>query len=164
MKTVFMTLALVLGLSQANATAAPAWACSMHFKGEASGVKILVGFYNFNGTGNLNCTSATGERKLYPIKLTMKAAPLSPQISFGKMELNGLAADISLFNTNPDALLGNYYIAQGQAAIIAGVGIITAIHTNPPEVALKISLQFAKGFGINLGLNRLKIELDQSRM
>ncbi len=166
MKAVLLSLALVFGLSQAHAQveqqevkSLPAWACAMHFKGKAAGVKFLLGFYHFDGVGTLNCTSASGVKKSYPIKLTMKAKPLSAQISLGKMELTGLAADISLFSSNPEALLGNYYLVQGQASVIRGLGIITAVHTDLPSLSLNISLQFAKGFGINLGLNKLKIEL-----
>ncbi len=171
MKKIMMALTMLVGMSQAHAQldtqevkSAPAWICSMHFKGQATGVKFLLGFYQFNGTGELNCVSASGVHQSYPIKLTMKAKALSPQISFGHMELTGLAADISLFNTDPASLFGNYLVVQGQAAIIGGVGIITAVHTDLSSLSLSLSLQFAKGFGINLGLNKLKIELADSKI
>lgn len=164
MKKVLLTLALVFGAAQAHAMQAPAWACSLDFSGTAQGVKILIGHYAFNGTGNLDCVSPTGQTAHYPVTITMNAAPLSPEIGFGHVSLYGQAADISLFNMTPDALLGTYYVAQGQAAVIGGVGIITAVKVGAPQLDLKVSLQFARGFGINLGLNKMQIALDQSRM
>jgi hypothetical protein len=37
--------------------------------------------------------------------------------------------------------------------------LITANRIDLPTLALKVSLQFAKGFGVNLGLNRMEIAL-----
>ena len=164
MKKVLAAIAIVLGATQAQAAAAPAWVCGLNFAGTAKGIKLLIGTYSFKGEGELSCVSANGHRAEYPVTITMKAAPLSPGLSLGKMKLNGLAADISLGSQNPEDILGTYYVAQGQAAIIGGVGVITAVHADLPSLALKVSLQFARGFGINLGLNRMEIALDQSRM
>lgn len=161
MKKVILAIAMVLGVSQAHAFQAPAWACSMGFKGTAKGVKILVGSYKFSGKGNLLCVSPTGQTADYPVTVTMNAAPLSPQISLGYMQLSGQAVEFSLFNLNPEDVLGTYYIAQGQAAVAGGVGVITAAKVGLPELALQISLQFARGLGVNLGLNKMHIELDK---
>ena len=133
----------------------------MGFKGTAKGVKILVGSYKFSGKGNLLCVSPTGQTADYPVTVTMNAAPLSPQISLGYMQLSGQAVEFSLFNLNPEDVLGTYYIAQGQAAVAGGVGVITAAKVGLPELALQISLQFARGLGVNLGLNKMHIELDK---
>lgn len=163
MKKVLLTIALVLGAAQAQAFTAPAWMCKLDFAGTAKGIKVIVGSFKFDGQGDLDCISATGQTAHYPVTVLMDAAPLSPQIGFGKMKLNGMAADIALGSQNPEDILGNYYIAQGQAAILGGVGVITAVRADLPELALKVSLQFARGFGINLGLNKMVIALDESR-
>jgi hypothetical protein len=162
MKKVILAIAMVLGVSQAHAIQAPAWACSLSFKGEAEGLKLIYGHYSFDGRGNLFCFSPTGQSVNYPVRVTMNAKKLSPQISFGRMKLFGQASEFSLFNMSPKHVLGTYHVAQGQAAIIGGIGIITASKVDLPQFALQISLQFARGFGMNLGLNRMVIALDTS--
>ncbi|QDK47018.1 hypothetical protein DOM22_18565 [Bdellovibrio sp. ZAP7] len=163
MKKAFLVIAMVLGFSQAHAYTAPAWACNLNFKGTASGVKVILGNYEYNGKGTLACMSPTGQTAEYPVTVTMKAKPFSPQIALGKMELTGQAAEIALFDSNPESILGTYYVAQAQGAILGGVGLITATRIDLPTIALKVSFQFAKGFGVNLGVNRMEIALDQDR-
>lgn len=163
MKKLFVAIALVLGAAQAQAYTAPAWACNLSFKGTAQGFKVIFGKYEYNGRGDLNCISLTGQKAQYPVTVTMKAAPLSAQIALGRMELTGQAAEIALFDSNPESILGTYYVAQAQGAVLGGVGIITATRVDLPEMALKVSLQFAKGLGVNLGINRMEIALDQNR-
>lgn len=166
MKSVLVAMAMVFGLgltTQAKADI-PAWACNMTFKGKATGVKLILGKYHFNGTGDLRCISASGVKESYPITLKMKSKFIGPQVSLSKMELTGVATNIALFTNNPKDLLGNYLVAQGQAAVVGGVGVLAAAHTDIPAITLNLSLQFTKGFGINLGFDKLKIELDQDRM
>lgn len=156
-----LAIAMVLGTVSAQASEAPAWVCHLGFKGEAHGFKVLVGNYHYHGKGDLNCVSLSGKKVHYPINIFMKAKPLSPQVAFGHMELYGQAAEISLFDTTPESIFGSYLVAQGQAAVLGGVGIISATRIEFPAIALQVSLQFAKGFGVNLGLNRMVIALDQ---
>ncbi|MBC7370135.1 MAG: hypothetical protein H7326_01130 [Bdellovibrionaceae bacterium] len=182
MKTVLSTLAIVLATTmsfaahaqetltydtsdngqadvQADIQAAPAWACSMAFEGKGQGLKVILGRYRFLGYGVLNCTNVTGHHASYKVKITMRTGIVSPGVSIGKFEMKGRAADISLANSSPKALLGDYYIAQGQGAIVGGVGLLTAVKVGAPQLALKISVQFVKGFGINLSLNKMNISL-----
>lgn len=159
MKKMILAIAMVLGASQAHAFTAPAWACSLSFKGEAKGLKVIVGEYKFNGSGTLLCASPTGQHVDYPVNVTMGGALLSPQVSFGYMQLSGQSVEFSLLNLNPEDVLGTYYVAQGQAAVAGGVGVITAAKVGLPELAIQVSLQFARGLGVNLGLNKMHIEL-----
>lgn len=158
-----LMIAMVLGTASAHALEAPAWACSLSFRGQAQGIKILLGHYQYNGKGDLNCVSALGHTAHYPVTVTMKAKAFSPQVALGRMELIGQAAEIALFDTNPESILGTYYVAQAQGAVLGGVGIITATRVDLPTMALKVSLQFARGLGINVGLNRMEIALDEGR-
>lgn len=162
MKKAILAIAMFLGVSQAHAIQAPAWACSMGFKGEAQGVKVIVGTYNFEGKGDLFCVSPTGQTANYPVTVTMEARKFSPQIALGHMKLTGQAVEFSLFNLNPEDVLGTYYVAQGQAAVAGGVGVITAAKVGLPQLSLQVSLQFARGLGINLGLNKMVIALDEA--
>jgi len=163
-KILFLTLALSFGFAgfghteaQAARRSAPLWVCQLGFKGDATGFKIILGYYAFNGVGRVNCVSAIGDTVSYPVSLKMKAAPLSPSIALGRYTLYGQSAKISLFNTNPDDILGRYMVAQTHATIIGGVGAITAVKVGNPQLALTVSLQFSRGFGVDLALNQLTI-------
>lgn len=164
MKKALLAFAIILGTASAQAYEAPAWACNLSFKGVAKGFKVILGSYQFNGKGDLKCVSFSGETAHYPVNVTMKAKPLSPQVAFGRIALIGQALEISLFDADPESILGNYLVAQAQGAVIAGAGIITATRIDLPTFAVKIALQFAKGFGVNVGLTKMNISLDQERL
>ncbi len=167
MKSLLIAITLICSgvLAQAQSRISPTgWACSMGFSGQATGVKLILGYYRYNAKGNLNCISASNERVSLPITVTMHASPISANISLSKMEMKGIAANISLLNTYPEAILGNYAVLQGSVAFIGGVGAMTAVHAELPSVTLNLSLQLVKGFGFNLGINRMIVALDESRM
>ncbi len=167
MKHIAVIVALVVtgAFAQAKSRISPtAWGCSMGFNGYAKGFKVIIGTYQYKGHGTLDCVSASGERVSLPITVSMRAAPLSPTISLSRMELRGVAANISLLNTYPEAILGTYGVVQGSVALVGGVGAMTAVHAELPSVTLNLSLQLARGFGLNLGINRMVIALDESRL
>lgn len=168
MKTIItktiIALALSLSASVAAAEGVPAWICNLNFNGVSTGVQVIVGFSEFKGAGNVSCLSASGAKVEYPVVVKMKASPVAPRISLGRMHLYGEALQVAISNGTPEALLGNYVVAQGRAAIIGGVGVITAVRAADENLSLSISLQLTKGLGIDLGFSKLKIELDQSRM
>lgn len=158
MKKLIVTLSLVLmGLAAHAEKNVPAWACTMNFKGTQQGLQLILGQYKFEGHGSLTCIDPMGQHKTIPVKVEMMTAKLSPSISFGYLELYGQTAEVSLFANEPEDLMGNYLVAQGQAAVFGGVGLITAVKVDVPQVALRVSLQFAKGFGMNLGLAKMRI-------
>ena len=84
---------------------------------------------------------------------------MEPLIFIGKKKKGLCLAEIALLTTNPEAIRCTFYVAQAQGSVIEGVGLITATRIDLPTLALKVSLQFAKGFGVNLGLNRMEIAL-----
>lgn len=165
MKKVLLAMALVLGTFSAKAANASeqAWNCSFGFQGQSVGMKILVGFYHLDGRGSLKCVSDDGQVANYPVKVRMAALPLSPAISLGVMHVNARALDFRVVGYDPSAIFGTYSLLQGQVAVVGGIGAITAIHDTDPRFALKLSLQFARGLGVNLGLNKMHVELDRSR-
>jgi len=162
-KILFLTLTLTLGISsfghlEAKAkTGAPLWVCHLGFKGRASGFKVLVGRYHFHGTGRLSCVNVIGQTVSYPVALDMRAKPVSLGVALGRYTVYGTTPEISLFNCDPDELLGKYMIAQGHATIVGGVGGFTAVRVGNPQLALAISLHFSKGIGMDLSLNQLRI-------
>jgi len=161
-KIVVLALALACGFgftqkAEAANRGGPLWVCQIGFKGEAKGFKILFGKYQFRAAGNMNCISILGHKVRYPVWLTMNALPLSPGIAIGKYKVYGQSAEISLFNCDPDVLLGKYLIAQAHATIIGGVGAITAVKIGLPQLALALSLNVQRGFGFDVSVNQLRI-------
>ncbi|MBY0554712.1 hypothetical protein K2P97_09295 [bacterium] len=167
MKTVIAKLVVAMGILTTGAMAqadVPAWVCALNFKGTSKSVQIIVGHSEFNGTGTVRCVSASQERVEYPITVKMSTKPLAPKIGLGKMELYGEALQIAISNGTPEALLGNYVIAEGRAAIIGGAGVIAAVRAADQNLSLSISLQLVKGFGFDLGFRKMVIALDPTRM
>lgn len=163
-KILVLALALACGLgfthkAEAADAGGPLWVCQIGFKGEAKGFKVLLGKYQFQAAGNMNCVSILGHTVHYPVWLTMKALPLSPGIAIGKYKVYGQSGEISLFNCDPDELLGKYMIAQAHATILGGVGAITAVKLGNPQLALALSINVQKGFGFDLSVNQLRITL-----
>lgn len=156
-----LALMLTIGFtpkqSEASNKGGPLWVCQLGFKGEARGLKILIGSYKFNGAGTLRCVSVTGNTRVYPVWLTMNAKMLSPGIALGKYTMWGQAAEISLFNCDPDELLGKYMIAQAHATLFGGVGAITAVRLGNPQLALNLSLQVQRGWGFDVTINQMRI-------
>lgn len=167
MKKLFAVLALSLLTVAANAEVqSPAWVCTMNFNGRAVGARLIIGMYKFNGRGTLRCANPTGQTEQIPVLVSMNAKPISLGASLGYMDLYGQTAEAALVGSKSrgaSALLGDYYVAQAQAAIIGGAGVITAVHAQNSALSLKIALQLTKGFGVNLGFNRMRISLDHSR-
>lgn len=155
-----LTLACGIGFTtqKAQAADAPAWVCNLAFKGQAKGLKIILGKYTFEGEGNLRCVSALGSAYDFPVALSMRAAPLSPGIALGKYNVYGESGQISLFNMDPNAVMGKYMIAQAHATLLGGVGTIVAVKAGNPHLSLTLSLNVQTGFGVDLALNQLRIE------
>lgn len=156
--TILTTALLTAGVS-AQAKEVPAWLCNMNFSGTNKSVQIIVGKSEFKGKGTVSCVSVHRERVEFPIKVTMSSKPIAPRIGLGKMELYGQALQIAL-NDQPESLLGNYLVAEGRAAVIGGAGVIAAVRASDKNFSLNISLQLVKGFGVDLGFRKMKIELD----
>jgi hypothetical protein len=83
---------------------------------------------------------------------------LAPRVALGKFDVYGEAAQIGLFSNEPEDLLGTYLVAQGQGALVAGAGAMTAIHASIPHLTMQVSVQFVKGFGLNVGLTKMTLE------
>lgn len=164
LKTLLSTLALAaIGTLSAPAQASegPLWVCHLGFKGEAKGLQVIVGKFDISGKGEINCVDPIGRTQTLPVKIKMSSAPLAPRVAFGKFDVIGSSAEISLFNNDPHDMLGRYVVAQAQGAILGGVGVVTGAHVGVPDLSLQLSLQFIKGFGVNVGITTMKVELDQ---
>ena len=91
------------------------------------------------------------------------ATPVAPLIGIGYMELYGESLQIALSNGTPKALLGQYLIAQAHAAVVGGIGAITAVRAADHNLSFTVSLQLVQGLGVDLGFTQMKLELDPTR-
>ncbi len=163
-KTIVALAIIAAGMSaSAQNEVVPGWVCSLNFKGVSQGLQILIGFSEFKGTGTLRCTSTLGEKISYPLNVKMGAAPLAPTISIGYMELYGESLQFALSTGAPHALLGDYLIAQGRAAIIGGIGAITAVRAADENLSLTLSLQLIRGIGLDLGFTSMNLSLAKAK-
>lgn len=139
-------------------TARPLWACVIGFEGEAHGIQLLVGTFRSTAVGEIRCTDSLGGTYVRPVKITMNTRPVALSVGIGDFAFAGVTAQISLFNAHPDVLLGNYVVARGHAALIAGLGAFTAVKADLPQLALQVSMQLGAGWGAHVGVQRMTIE------
>lgn len=159
-----VALAILTSGAMAQAADIPAWICNLNFQGKSKSVQVFVGKSEFNGAGTIRCLAASGETAEYPITVTMETKPLAPFVGLGKMKLYGEALQIALSTGTPEALLGNYYVAEARAAVGVGAGAIVAVRAGNENLSLTVALQLIKGFGAEVGFRKMKIELDHSRL
>ena len=162
-KTIVALTILVAG-TVAKADGLPAWVCNLNFQGTSKSAQIIVGKSEFNGKGTVRCVSASNLRAEYPVTVTMTSAPIAPRIGLGKMELYGESLQVTLNDGTPESLLGDYLVAEGRAAVIGGAGVIAAVHAGNTALSFNVSVQLVKGFGVDLGFRKMKIEVDSSRL
>lgn len=159
MKKLFLTAIVALFMSVgafANDTVIPAWACSLNFKAHAQGFQVLVGKFDVKGRGVLRCVSAFEVRTI-PVRINMSTKYLAPRVAMGSFDVYGESAQIGLFAYNPEDLLGTYLIAEGQGTLVAGAGAMTAVRTTIPHLSMQVSVQFVRGFGLNVGVTTMTI-------
>jgi hypothetical protein len=147
-----------------NGARAPIWTCNMKFAGEGHGFQVVLGRFKLNGAGTIYCWNPLGDTQTIPVLVTMKSAIVSPNVSVGKFNFTGRSLDLSLGNFSPEKLLGRYRVAHGHGAFIGGAGVLTGVKVGIPQLALKVSVEFDRGFGFSLGLNRMMVELDETRL
>jgi hypothetical protein len=161
MKKLILSSIVALFMSvaaQASEPLIPAWACRLDFKGHAHGLQIILGKFSVKAEGTLNCVSPFEETKEIPVRINMSTKFLAPRVALGSFDVYGETAQIGLFTNNPEDLLGTYLVAQGQGALAAGAGVMTAIHASIPHLTMQVAVQFVKGFGLNVGLTKMTIE------
>lgn len=157
-----VTLAIISSAAVAEADV-PAWLCNLNFQGQSKSVQIIVGKSEFKGAGTVRCVDGKGARVEYPVSVTMTSGPIAPRLGLGKFELYGEALQVAVSNKSPEALLGDYLVVEGRAGIVGGAGAMTAVHAGDDALSLTLSLQVVKGFGIEIGFRKMKIELDKTR-
>ncbi|MEK2689774.1 hypothetical protein [Bdellovibrio sp. GT3] len=133
------------------------WVCGMHFKGTSKGFKVIAGKFKTTAYGTLKCTSFKGTKWSRPVKITMGAKCFGPQVGLGWLKFKGIGTEISLFNADPDVILGKYLAVNGDAAVIIGAGTFRAVKVGWPQLAMNMAIKLDKGFGATVGLDHLYI-------
>lgn len=163
MKTLILALAMVAaGAAQANTSRG--WICGLAYQGEAKGVQVVFGNWKMEASGTLKCEAADGEKRELPVLVKTRAKAIRPILAAGKFQIFGASANIALLTHEPEDLLGNYYIAQAQAAVVGGVGVIAGTHVNADDITLYVSVNAIKGAGFHVGVSKMSIELDRARL
>ncbi|MDD4976254.1 MAG: hypothetical protein PHY93_17990 [Bacteriovorax sp.] len=175
MKSLFLSLITTLALTMSTASHAsqtsevsevsedfthsvPAWACNLNFKAHAVGFQVILGAFSVKGIGKLHCVSPFQEVREIPVSVNMSSKYFAPRVSMGRFDMYGSAIQINLFSNDPEDLLGLYVVAQGQGAVIAGAGALTAVRASFPHLSMNVSVQVLKGLGVNAGISKMVIE------
>ena len=140
----------------------PFWTCEMTFKAKARGLQVIIGDFTINGDGKLRCSNLVGDLETIPIKITIGGSKLAMRIGFGKYAIYGASTNITLFNSEPEDILGNYKMATLSGSLGAGAGTFVGTHVELPSFSLNLSMQVTKGIGFNVGLDNMSIEYDEN--
>ena len=133
-----------------------AWVCGLHFKGTSKGIQLIVGKFSTVAYGTIHCKSFkhTWSRD---VRVTMGGKCIGLTAGIGWFKLKGISSEFSLFNSDPNVILGKYLSVNGEAAIIGGVGTFAAAKVGMPQLAFNLSIQLTKGFGAKVGIEKLYI-------
>lgn len=136
----------------------PLWTCDLSFTAIGEGAQIIgTGEYTLEGEGIIKCAGQNGFAEL-PVTIVMQAAPLSVNISAGEIELDGEANSIPLYTLSPEALVGEYGVAQTNLAIGMGFGSFSGTKLDGSDITIPFSLRLIKGLGFNFGITNMSIQ------
>ncbi len=167
MKATILTILAAASLitSQAfagNRVEKPVWQCALSFQAKGGGLQVIVGKFELSGPGKVSCVDVAGNTQKMDVKVTLGGSPVALNVGFGKFEIAGVATGIGV-STTPEALMGKYYVANAQAALLAGAGASFSVHAadrgEDEALTLNVGVSMAKGTGLQLGVTKMKIEL-----
>lgn len=134
------------------------WSCQLQFEAKGRGLQVIIGKFKMTGPGMMSCENAAGARKEIPVKVTMGGKFFQPQIAAGWLTVKGIAKGIGISDA-PESLLGTYYLANAQVAVIGGLGASAGFDVERNDnLSFNVNLQVTKGFGIALGVERFELE------
>lgn len=164
MKKAIFGLMMMVGMTGLTAVAddtnelkQPFYQCALTFRAQGGGVQFIVGAFKLKGLGKIQCVDIAGNTQELDVKVTLGGSPIAPNLAIGKFRVAAIASGIGVA-TGPEALLGTYYTAGGRAAVVVGAGGVLAVHGGSEALTLNLGLSLERGLGVQVGLNRLKIE------
>lgn len=160
MKTLLTVAAMTLAIG-ATAEANEKWNCNMQFNAKGGGIQLIIGHYEMNGTGTINCTSSANEQKSIPVQVKMGGKFFQPKIAFGHMKTKGTAQVFGL-EAAPETLFGKYHVLNAEAAVLAGVGASIGLELkNDHDLKFALALEVVKGLGLAVGVETITISAAQ---
>jgi hypothetical protein len=164
MRSTLALFAVLVGLVSVNSALAqqgrlqePLWQCSLDFEAEGGGLQFVVGYFELNGTGHIRCADIAGNTEIIPVAVSMGGNPIALRIAAGRFKMAGLATGIGIA-TEPESLLGDYYVANGQVAIGVGGGASLGMFARQNRaITLNVGLRLLRGTGLQIGLDKFSI-------
>ncbi len=157
---ILVSTGLTAQAAETNELKQPLFECALTFKAHGGGIQLIVGSFKLQGPGKIHCRDIAGNEQEMNVKVTLGGSPVAPNIAFGTFKVAAVASGIGVAS-GPEALLGTYYTAGGRAAFIIGAGTNLAVHGGSEALTLNLGLSLEKGVGLQVGLNRMKIEAAQ---
>jgi hypothetical protein len=133
-----------------------AWACKLGFKGTAKGFKLIFGKFKTVAYGTLTCTSLV-KKYVQKVKVEIGHSWIGATAGIGWFKLAGISTTFSVLNCDPSKILGKYITLQANAGIGGGVGAFTAVKIGFPQITMDIALAVLKGFGVQAGIEGMRI-------
>lgn len=160
MKSLLSIAALTFAIGS-TAEANEKWNCNMQFEAKGGGIQLVIGHYEMQGTGTLNCTSSENEQRAIPVQVKMGGKFFQPKIAFGYMKTKGTAQILGL-DAAPETVLGKYHVLNAEAAVLAGLGANVGLELkNDHDFKLQLGLQVVKGLGLAVGVETIQISAAQ---
>lgn len=136
----------------------PVWDCALTFDARGGGFQFFVGDFKLSGPGLIRCMDVAGNSEVIPVTVQLGGRPLAARIAVAPdLELKGVATGIGL-NDRPESILGQYLVASADGAFgIFGGGAVVGVHGAQNALDFDLSLQYARGLGIQAGFSSLQI-------
>ncbi len=132
------------------------YTCNLSFKADGKSIYLGVGYTDVEGTGTISCYDLlTGATQRLPVKV--KARGPGAGLGVTGLTLSGAATGVGV-STGPDALLGRYLMARGNAAVGVGAGAGAGLRLSKGSVTVDVSIDAQSGLGAGVDLLFIDIE------
>lgn len=132
------------------------YTCNLSFKADGRSIYLGVGYTDVEGTGTISCYDLlTGATQRLPVKV--KARGPGAGLGVTGLTLSGAATGVGV-STGPDALLGRYLMARGNAAVGIGAGAGAGLRLSKGSVTVDVSIDAQSGLGAGVDLLFIDIE------
>lgn len=133
--------------------------CNVSFHATGRSAYFLLGYTNIDGSGMMSCYDFA-ENVVEEIPLKVKVRGPGAGLGITGLNISGGQAGIGL-NSSPDALLGEYLVVRGNAAV--GVGGAASSGIRIAKGAFYLTVQIEANSGLGAGVDLLSFELKRDR-
>lgn len=135
--------------------------CSVSFYATGKSAYLGIGFTDVNGTGMMTCLDYV-KNVVEEIPLKVKIRGPGAGLGITGLSISGGQVGIGL-NESPDALLGKYVLARGNAAVGVGASLGTGLRVSKGAFDLIVNIQATNGLGAGIDLLTVELERDAAR-